>query len=74
MPATRAAVYCYARIVSHALPGKYPTPGSFLKKEHDVTVEDIAELMESGSGTVLPVAGWHELVRELCFQHVLGRL
>lgn len=74
IPAARAAVYCYAQIVSHSQPSKYPTPDSFLKKEHDVTVESIAQPIESGKGGALPVVGWYELVRELCFQHALGKL
>lgn len=74
IPTARAAVYCYARIVSHALPHKYPTPGAFLKKKHDLTVEAVTQTMEAGTGTSLPVAGWYELVRELEIQHALGRL
>lgn len=74
IPATRAAVNCYAQIVSHALPNKYPTPGSFLKKEHSVTVKDITQLIDSGKSNGLPITCWYELVRELCFQQALGKL
>ncbi len=42
--------------------------------EHSLTVEAVAQAMEAGTGSSLPVAGWHELVRELEIQHALGRL
>ena len=74
VPAARAAVYCYATIVSHAAPQTYPAPGSFLKKEYDATVESVTKALEAGTGGVLPVAGWYELVRELSIQQALGRL
>lgn len=74
IPVARTAVYCYAQIVSHALSHKYPTPGSFLKKEHDLTVEAVTQSMEANAGGGLPIVGWYELVRELEIQHVLGRL
>lgn len=74
IPAARTAVYCYATIASHGLPSKYPTPGSFLKKEHDLTVEAVTQSMDAGAGGGLPVPGWYELVRELEIQHALGRV
>ena len=58
----------------HAVPHEYPTPGSFLKKEHDATVDGVTESMQLNMGAGLPVAGWYELVRELEIQHALGRL
>lgn len=74
MPMCRAAVYCYATIVSHALPAKYPSAGAFLKKEHDATIEGVTKSMQLNVGAGLPVAGWYELVRELQIQQALGRL
>lgn len=74
MPSARAAVYCYATIVSHAAPHIYPSAGAYLKKEHDATVEAVTESMQFNMGAGLPVAGWYEFVRELEIQHVLGRL
>lgn len=74
MPSARAAVYCYATIVSHALPHIYPTAGAYLKKEHDATVEGVTYSMQFNMGGGLPVTGWYELVRELEIQHALGRL
>ena len=72
--AARAAVYCYATIASHAAPKAYPTPGAFLKKEHDATVEGVTKALEAGKGGKLPITGWYEHVRELCIQQALGRL
>ena len=74
MPMCRAAVYCYATIVSHAAPHVYPSAGAYLKKEHDATVEGVTESMQFNMGGGLPVAGWFELVRELQVQQALGRL
>lgn len=74
VPSARAAVYCYATIASHAQPSKYPTPGSFLRKEHGLTVEAATQAMDAGAGAGLPSAGWYELVRDLEIQHALGRL
>ena len=74
IPAARAAVYCYATIASYAAPNVYPTAGAFLKKKHDMTVEDIMVLMVHKQGGGLPVTGWYELVRELSIQQALGRL
>jgi hypothetical protein len=82
VPATRAAVYCYATIVSHAAPHVYPSAGAYLKKERDATVEAVTHSMQPAanaaiaatSASGLPVAGWYELVRELEIQHALGRL
>lgn len=74
IPVIRAAVYCYATIVSHAAPHVYPSAGAYLKKEHEATVEGVTESMQFNMGAGLPVAGWYELVRELEIQHVLGRL
>lgn len=74
MPSARAAVYCYATIVSHAAPHVYPSAGAYLKKEHDATVEAVTESMQFNMGAGLPVAGWYEFVRELEIQHALGRL
>lgn len=74
VPAARAAVYCYATIVSHAVPYAYPTAGAYLKKEHDATVEGVTQSLQLNMGAGLPVAGWYELVRELEIQHALGRL
>lgn len=74
IPAARAAVYCYATIVSHTAPNVYPTAGVFLKKNHNVTVKDIMGLMDHKQGAGLPVTGWYELVRELSIQQALGRL
>ena len=74
MPMARAAVTCYATIVSHAAPQKYPTPGAFLKKNPDATVEGITHDTQTNMGAGLPAAGWQELVRELEIQHALGRL
>jgi ribA/ribD-fused uncharacterized protein len=74
MPAARAAVYCYATIVSHAVPHAYPTTGAYLKKEHDATVEGVTQSLQLNMGAGLPVAGWYELVRELEISHTLGRL
>ena len=74
IPAARAAVYCYATIVSHTAPHVYPSAGAYLKKEHDATVESVTESMQLNMGAGLPVAGWYELVRELEIQHALGRL
>lgn len=74
MPSARAAVYCYATIVSHTAPHAYPSAGAYLKKEHDATVEGVTESMQLNMGAGLPIAGWYELVRELEIQHVLGRL
>ncbi len=74
VPNARAAVYCYAEIVSHAVPHKYPTAGAYLKKEHDATVEGITQSMQLNMGNGLPVTGWYELVRELQIQQALGRL
>lgn len=74
IPAARAAVYCYATIVSHTAPHVYPSAGAYLKKEHDATVEGVTESMQLNMGAGLPVAGWYELVRELEIQHALGRL
>ncbi|MBP3883500.1 MAG: NADAR family protein [Olsenella sp.] len=74
IPATRAAVYCYATIVSHAAPHVYPSAGAYLKRGHDATVEGVTESMQFNMGAGLPVAGWYELVRELEILHALGRL
>ena len=74
IPAARAAVYCYATIVSHAVPHVYPSAGAYLKEEHDATVEGVTESMRLNMGAGLPAAGWYELVRELEIQHALGRL
>lgn len=74
IPAARAAVYCYATIVSHTAPHVYPSAGAYLKKEHDATVESVTESMQLNMGAGLPVTGWYELVRELEIQHALGRL
>jgi len=74
IPATRAAVYCYATIASHAAPNVYPSAGAYLKKEHDATIDGITESIQLNMGAGLPVAGWFELVRELEIQHALGRL
>ena len=74
IPAARAAIYCYATIVSHAAPHVYPSAGAYLKIVHDATVEGVTESMQFNMGAGLPVAGWYELVRELEIQHALGRL
>ena len=74
MPMCRTAVYCYATIVSHALPAKYPSVGAYLKKKHDATVESVTKSMQLNVGAGLPAAGWYELVRELQIQQALGRL
>lgn len=74
VPNARAAIYCYAEIVSHAVPHQYPTVGAYLKKEQDATVEGIAQFMQLNMGGGLPVTGWYELVRELEIQQALGRL
>lgn len=55
-------------------PHVHPSAGAYLKKEHDVTVEGVAQSMQLNMGDGLPVAGWQELVRELEIQHALGRL
>ena len=73
VPATRAAIYCYATIVSHAVP-HVPSAGAFLKMYPDATVDSILYSMLTNMGGGLPVTGWYELIRELEIQHVLGRL
>ena len=73
IPATKAAIYCYATIVSHTVP-HVPSAGAFLKMNPDLTVEDVTQSMQSNMGAGLPVTGWYELLRELEIQHVLGRL
>lgn len=73
IPATRAAIYCYATIVSHTVP-HVPSAGAFLKKHPDLTVEDVTQSMLTNMGAGLPVTGWYELLRELEIQHALGRL
>lgn len=67
-------VYCYATIVSHALSATYPSAGAFLRKTADTKVRELGDLLELGANTSLPIAGWHELVRELAIQQALGRL
>lgn len=74
IPSARAAVYCYATIVSHAALHVYPSAGTYLKKERDATVEGITQSMQLNMGAGLPIAGWYELVRELEIQHALERL
>lgn len=73
IPASRAAIYCYATIVSRTVPN-VSSAGAFLKKHPDLTVQSVTQSMQSNTGAGLPVTGWYELLRELEIQHVLGRI
>lgn len=73
IPATRAAIYCYATIVSHTVP-HVPSAGAYLKMYPDATVVGVTHSMQTNMGGGLPITGWYELVRELEIQHALGRL
>ena len=73
IPATRAAIYCYATIVSHTVP-HVPSAGAFLKMNPNLTVVSVTQSMQTNMGGGLPVTGWYELLRELEIQHALGRL